>query len=65
MSLHPGTSTLFWLAAGKEKVIEFARSEYAVKNGITVVAAFIENGGIKVFTTENGLKITKGSAYDG
>lgn len=53
------------IAAGKEKVIEFARSEYAVKNGITVVAAFIENGGIKVFTTENGLKITKGSAYDG
>lgn len=53
------------IAAGKKKIIEFAASEYAINNGITVVAAFIENGEMKVFTTEKELTITKGKAYDG
>lgn len=51
------------LAAGKEKITEFAYSDYAAENGIKIVAAFDDDGEIKVFSTVENYEVLKGEIY--
>ena len=52
-------------AAGKEKIIEFAYSDFASENGIKIVAAFGgKNGEKEVFSTLESYEILSGNVYE-
>jgi thiamine biosynthesis lipoprotein len=52
------------MVGGKEKTIAFSTGAYAAENGLKIIAVFIENGGMKIYSTAENLTLNAGETYE-